>query len=134
MFKSDDTGKLILRLVLGILILLHGLAKLRTGVSGIAGMLGSHGLPGFLAYFAYVGEVLAPLLVIIGICARLGGLLIAINMVVAIFLAHMGQLGSLNSSGGWQLELQGMFLFGALAVFFLGAGRFSLAGSGGRWN
>lgn len=134
MFKSDDTGKLILRLALGILILLHGLSKLSSGVGGIAGMLNSHGMPGFLAYFVYVGEVLAPLLLIIGICARLGGLLVAINMVVAILLAHSGQVGSLTNTGGWALELQGMYLFGALAVAFMGAGRFSLAGSGGRWN
>lgn len=132
--KSDDTGKLILRLSLGILILLHGLSKLNTGVGGIAGMLASHGLPGFLAYFVYVGEIVGPLLVILGIYARLGGLIIAGNMAVAILLVHMGQFYSRNSTGGWELELQGMFLFGALAVFFLGAGRFSLGGSGGRWN
>ncbi|WP_459618642.1 DoxX family protein [Bordetella sp. 2513F-2] len=132
--KSDDTGKLILRLSLGIMILLHGLAKLNGGVGGIAGMLSSHGLPGFLAYFVYVGEIIGPLLVILGIYARLGALLIAGNMVVATLLVHMGEIASRNNTGGWALELQGMFLFGALAVFFLGAGRFSLAGSGGRWN
>jgi len=132
--KSDDTGKLILRLSLGIMILLHGLAKLNGGVGGIAGMLSSHGLPGFLAYFVYVGEIIGPLLVILGIYARLGALLIAGNMVVATLLVHMGEIASRNNTGGWALELQGMFLFGSLAVFFLGAGRFSLAGSGGRWN
>src|SRR5690606_10420976 len=116
------------------LVLLHGLAKLSGGVGGISGMLSSHGLPGFLAYGAYIGEVIGPLLVILGIYSRLGGLLIAINMVVAIFLAHMGQLVSMTPQGGWALELQGMFLFGALAVAFMGAGRFGLAGPGGRWN
>lgn len=134
MIKSDDTGKLILRLSLGILILMHGLAKLSGGVGGIAGMLSSHGLPGFFAYGAYIGEVIAPLLVILGIYSRLGALLIAINMVVAILLVHMGHLFAINQQGGWQLELQGMFLFGALAVAFLGAGRFALSGSSGRWN
>ncbi|ARP94225.1 DoxX family protein [Bordetella genomosp. 13] len=134
MVRSDDTGKLILRLSLGILILLHGLAKLSSGVGGIAGMLSSHGLPGFLAYFVYVGEILAPLLVIIGICTRLGGLIIAINMVVAIMLAHSGQIASTTNTGGWALELQGMFLFSALALAFMGAGRFSLGGTSGRWN
>ncbi|QVQ28640.1 DoxX family protein [Achromobacter deleyi] len=135
MIKSDDTGKLILRLTLGILILLHGLFKLTGGgVSGISGMLSSHGLPGFLAYGAYVGEIIAPVLLIIGVYTRLGGLLIAINMVVAILLAHSGQIGSMTNNGGWALELQGMFLFTGLAIAFMGAGRFSLAGNGGRWN
>ncbi|CAP42822.1 DoxX family protein [Bordetella petrii] len=134
MIKSDDTGKLILRLSLGILVLMHGLAKLSGGVGGIAGMLSGHGLPGFLAYGAYVGEVVGPLLVILGLYSRLGALFIVINMIVAILLAHMGQLSSLTQQGGWALELQGMYLFGALAVAFMGAGRFSLGGSGGRWN
>ncbi|MBO9331052.1 DoxX family membrane protein [Achromobacter xylosoxidans] len=135
MIKSDDTGKLILRLALGILILLHGLFKLTGGgVGGIGGMLSSHGLPGFLAYGVYVGEIIAPVLLIIGIYTRLGGLLVAINMLVAILLAHSGQIGSLTSNGGWALELQGMFLFAGLAIAFMGAGRFSLAGNGGRWN
>ncbi len=68
MIKSDDTGKLILRLTLGILILLHGLFKITGGgVGGIGGMLSSHGLPGFLAYGVYIGEILAPVLLIVGI-------------------------------------------------------------------
>jgi putative oxidoreductase len=134
MIKSDDTGKLILRLTLGILILLHGLSKLTGGVGGISGMLSSHGLPGFLAYGVYVGEIIAPVLLIIGVYTRLGGLIIAINMVVAILLAHSGSIASMTNNGGWALELQGMFLFAGLAIAFMGAGRFSLAGNGGRWN
>ena len=34
--KSDDLGKLVLRLALGIFILLHGIAKLNNGVGGIS--------------------------------------------------------------------------------------------------
>lgn len=130
MIKSDDTGKLILRLTLGILILLHGLFK----IAGGGGMLSSHGLPGFLAYGVYIGEILAPVLLIVGIYTRLGGLIIAINTVVAILLAHTGQIDSLTNNDSWALELQGMFLFTALAIAFMGAGRFSLTGTGGRWN
>ena len=134
MFKSDDTGKLILRLALGLLVLLHGLHKLDTGVSGIAGMLEQRGLPGFLAYGAYIGEILGPLLLIIGVYARLGALLVFVNMLMAFALVHANELSSLTRSGGWMPELPGMFLFAALAIMFLGAGRFSLGGSGGRWN
>ena len=132
--RSDDLGKLVLRLSLGILILLHGLAKINGGVGGIAGMLQSHGLPGFLAYLALVGEIVAPALIIIGIFTRIGGWIIAINMLFAIGLAHMNQIGSFTQNGGWALELQGMFLFSAVAVGLMGAGRFSAGGTGGRWN
>lgn len=123
---QHDTGRLVLRLALGILVLLHGIAKLRNGVGGIEGMLQAQGLPGFIAWGAYVGEVVAPLMVVAGFHARIGGVLIAINMLFAIGLAHMGEIGQFTGSGGWALELQGMFLFTAIAVALLGPGRFSV--------
>ncbi|MEN9782908.1 MAG: hypothetical protein RJA24_251 [Pseudomonadota bacterium] len=122
----DDIGKLILRLTLGILMLLHGIAKLRYGVSGIEGMVSSQGLPGFLAYGVFVGEVIAPLMVIAGWNARIGGLIIAINMIVAIALAHSTQLLAIGKQGGWELELQGFYLFTAITVALIGPGKFSL--------
>ena len=123
---QSDLGKLVLRLALGILILLHGIAKLKGGAEGIVGMVEGAGLPGFLGYAVLLGEVLGPLLLIVGFHARIGAALIAINMIAAIALAHMGELGKLGPSGGWALELQGMFLFTAIALVFLGPGRFSL--------
>lgn len=130
----DDLARLLLRLTLGILMLLHGWAKIRSGVGGIEGMLAMKGLPGFLAWGVYVGEVLAPLLLIAGIWSRAAAALIAFNMLMAVFLAHLGHLSLLTSTGGWRLELQAMFLVAALALMMLGAGRYSAAGRGGRWN
>jgi putative oxidoreductase len=123
-----DVGRLVLRVALGVLILLHGIAKMRGGLDPIVGMLQAHGLPGVFAYGAYVGEVLAPLMLLAGFHARIGGVLVAINMLVAIGLAHMGQLGQLNDQGGWALELQGMFLATAIAIACLGPGRYSANG------
>lgn len=123
---SDDAGKLVLRLTLGLLMLLHGIAKLRTGVSGIEGMLEGNGLPGFIAYGVYVGEVLAPLMLILGFHARTGAVLIAVNMLFAIGLAHLGDLASLSRTGGWAIELQAFFLFNAVAVALLGPGRYAI--------
>ena len=56
---QQDIGKLVLRIALGLLILLHGIFKLRHGIGGIEGMVAAHGLPGFVAYGVLVGEVLA---------------------------------------------------------------------------
>jgi putative oxidoreductase len=134
MIRSDDTGKLVLRLALGILILLHGIAKITGGVGFLSGMLASHGLPGAVAYLVYIGEVVAPVLLIIGLYTRPAAWIVVINMLVAIWLVHMKELGTLTKNGGWALELQGMFLFSALAVAFLGAGRFSVGGTGGKYN
>ena len=92
----------------------------------IAGELASHNLPGFLAYGVFVGELIAPLMVLLGFHTRVGAVLIAGNMLVAIVLVHMGELFSLTQTGGWALELQGFFLFTAVAIFFLGAGKYAL--------
>ena len=134
MIRSDDTGKLVLRMALGVLILLHGVAKIHGGVANVSSNLAAHGLPTALAYLTYVGEVIAPVLLIIGVYTRVAGWITVINMLVALWLVHLGQIGSLNKQGGWALELQGMFLFGAMAVAFLGAGRFSVGGNSGRFN
>lgn len=123
---NDDIGKLVLRLTLGILTLLHGIAKMRYGVSGIEGMVAGHGLPGFLAYGVFIGEVFAPLLVIFGFYARLGGLIIAFNMVVAIALAHGAQLFDIGKTGGWALELQAFFLLTGIVVALIGPGKFAI--------
>ena len=121
-----DSARLILRIALGVLVLLHGIAKLRGGMSGIEGMVVAHGLPGVLAYGVLVGEVLAPLMLIAGFHARIGGVLVAINMLFAIALAHMGELGRFNGAGGWALELQGMFLAVAVAIALHGPGRYGI--------
>ena len=122
----NDTGKLVLRLTLGILILLHGIAKLTNGIAPIEGMVTGMGLPAFIAYGVYAGEILGPLLLIAGFYARIGAALIAINMLVAIALAHASEVTSLGQTGGWALELQGMFLFTAIALMLMGPGRFGV--------
>lgn len=129
-----DTGKLILRLALGLLILLHGISKVMNGVDGILAGVTKAGLPEAFGYLVYVGEVLAPLLVIVGFWTRAAASIIAINMIVAVYLVHVPQLFTLAQTGGWALELQGMYFFTAVAIALLGAGRYSVGGAAGRWN
>jgi len=123
---ANDLGKLILRLTLGVLILLHGIAKISGGTAGIEKMLVGNGLPGFLAPGVYVGEILAPILVILGFYARLGAAVIVVNMLFAVLLAHRADLFLLTRSGGWALELQAFFLFTAVAVALIGPGRYGI--------
>ncbi|MGO4377635.1 DoxX family protein [Pseudoduganella sp. RAF19] len=132
--NTTDAGKLILRVVLAILILFHGVSKIMGGVGPITGMVAKAGLPSAFGYLVYIGEVVAPLLVLAGVWTRAAALVIAINMLVAIGLVHMGQLFEVGKQGGWALELQGMYLASAITIALLGAGRYSLGGSGGKWN
>lgn len=131
---AEDAGKLILRLTLGVLILFHGISKVTGGIGPVTDALARAGMPTGLGYLAYVGEVLGPLLLILGVWTRVGALLVVINMFVALWLVHTSQLFSLSKTGGYGLELQAIYLFTALAVVLLGAGRYSLGGIQGRWN
>jgi putative oxidoreductase len=131
---AEDLGKLLLRILIGGLILLHGIAKLHGGVGPIQEMLAKLGAPEPVAYLVYVGELLAPAMLIAGIWTRVAALIVIVNMAVAVVLVHQHQLLQLTQQGGWALELQAMFLFGAMAIALLGAGRFSIGGAEGRGN
>jgi putative oxidoreductase len=132
--SADDAGKLLLRVALGVLMLLHGVGKLEGGIAAVVGMVGKTGLPGALGYAVYLGEVVAPLLLLVGLFTRPAALVVAVNMVVAVLLVHTGQLATLSPTGGWALELQALYLTAALAIALFGAGRASVGGAQGRWN
>jgi putative oxidoreductase len=128
-FQSDALGKLILRLTLGILILFHGISKAMNpagAIGYVSGQLAAAGLPTFLAYGVFVGEALAPIMIILGIYSRVGGIIVVINMIFAVALVHGAQLFSLGKTGGWALELQAFYLLTGLALFFLGSGKLAV--------
>ncbi len=116
-----------LRLGLGTIMLFHGIFKVTHGVAWIAGPLGGVGLPAWLAYGVYVGEILAPVLVILGLWARPAALIIAFDMFMAIFLARRGDVAKISPmGGGWAIELEVMLLAAALAIALAGSGRYGL--------
>ena len=125
---SEDTAKLILRLTLGILVLAHGVFKIMNpgAIDFIGSLFSSFHLPAFFAYAVYIGEVVAPIMLIIGYKTKLAAGLISFTLLVAIILAHTGDLMKLNAMGGWAIELQAMFLFIGLAIVGLGAGKCSI--------
>ena len=130
----NDWGKLLLRLTIGGLLLLHGIAKLKSGVGWMSGPLSAFGLPAFVAYGAYIGEIVAPLFAIVGKWARLAGLVMAFELFMAIVLVRRGDILKLNQGGGWAIEVEMLFLLGGVAIFLLGCGRFSLYKGQGRWD
>ncbi len=126
MLNQPDLAKLVLRLALGVLMLFHGYAKLIHGIGPIEAMLVAKGLPAFLALGVYIGEIVAPLMLIAGAQVRIAALLVTANMVVAIVLAHLGDVFALSAQGGWRLELQGFYLFTAVALILLGGGKYGV--------
>jgi len=126
MFQNIDVAKLIVRLGLGIMMLFHGVDKIRHGISGIKDLTMKAGLPEFLAYGVYVGEVLMPIFIILGLYARVASVVVGFTMVFAIFLAYGGALFALGEHGTPLMELPFLYLVLSLGVFFLGSGRYAL--------
>lgn len=125
MFNSPEIAKLLLRISLGVLILFHGIHKVIHGIGGVKAMLSSAGLPEFLSYGVYVGELIAPIFIILGLYARVASLVLGFNMLVAIFLAY-GFSFSLAKYGGLSIESPLLFLIMSILVFLLGSGKYSV--------
>jgi putative oxidoreductase len=131
----DDWGKLVLRVAVAGVLLFHGVSKALNGVDWIAGPLGAVGLPAFLRYGSYVGEIVAPLLAIAGKYARIAGLIMAFDLLMAIVLVLRDQAFSIKEQGGgWAIELEMLLLLGGVTIFLLGSGRFALSRGQGRWD
>ena len=127
MNRNIDVGLLVLRITLGGLMLFHGFAKLLNGTAGIQGLLASKGLPTFLSYGVFVGELIVPILLIIGYRTRLASIVFSFNMLVALLLAHANDIFSLSSNGAWAVELIALYALGAVALFFTGGGRYAIS-------
>jgi len=123
----EHIGKLVLRLMVGGLMLFHGMNKVFHGVGFIKGLIVAQGLPSVFAYGVYVGEILAPLLLILGWKSRIWASIIAFNMAVAIYLTQMSAFLKLGGHGAWALELPMFYMLSALAIVFLGSGKYAIA-------
>lgn len=123
----QNTGLLILRVTFGIMLLLHGLSKIKNGVEFIKNSLAGHGLSEIIAFGVFLGEVVGPLMIIIGFRTKIGALLMTINMMVALFLVHANQIFALSVNGGWAVEKPALFLFGAVTLLFTGGGKYAVS-------
>lgn len=119
--KNTDLGLLLLRISTGGLMLFHGVSKLIHGISFLVENMGAFG------YAVYIGEVLAPIAILIGFRTRIAAVLLAVTCVVAIATAHAQEIFTISEHGGYALELLMLYLFGALALFFTGAGKYAVS-------
>jgi putative oxidoreductase len=124
--QKVDIGILLVRCTVGGLMLFHGISKLFQGTAGVAQALESVGLPVFLSFGVLIAEVAAPIMLIMGFKVRIAAMLIAFDMFMAILIVHSKEFFKLSESGGWMLELNAFYFFGAIAILFMGAGRLSV--------
>jgi putative oxidoreductase len=123
---TQEIAKLILRLSVGVMVLFHGLDKIINGIGGVKHLTASAGLPEFLAYGVYVGEVIVPILILLGAYARAASLVLAFNMCVAIFLAYGSSLFTLGKHGAPAFELPFLYLVMSILIFMFGSGKYAL--------
>ncbi|GAA1575256.1 DoxX family protein [Actinomadura kijaniata] len=124
--RFPDAGLLVGRLALGVIFIAHGWQKLTdTGHSGVTAMFKGLGIPmpSVAALFATWVELLGGVALIVGLLVPVAGVLLALNMLGALWYVHLDK-GLFAAEGGYEFVL----VLGATAVLLActGAGRFSL--------
>jgi putative oxidoreductase len=126
MFYSPDVAKLILRLSLGFMMIFHGVDKVLNGISGVRFLTTNAGLPEFFAYGVFIGELVFPVLIVLGLYSRIASIGLAFNMLMAIFLAHGSSLFELGKHGAPTIELPFLYLMVSIVIFLQGPGKFAV--------
>jgi putative oxidoreductase len=139
-------GRFLLRAMVSVLLLFHGLNFAEGDSQGIQmTALAKIGIPSAIGLvIGYLLEIICPILALLGVYARAAALGMAIFMASAILLFWVPREGlgvffkmsPANMAGMFNpyfLETQFFYLLGALAIVFLGAGKYGL-NIGGRWN
>ncbi len=118
--NCQNIGLLLLRIGFGGLMLTHGIPKLMKMISGdftFGDPIGI-GEPVTLV-LAVLGEVIFPILVIIGFKTKLSAIPVIITMGVAAFIVH-----GADPLGTKEMVL--LYLFAFVAIALLGAGKYSV--------
>ena len=125
MGSYTNFGLLILRLALGVCLFMHGVAKIMNGVSGVKSMLVAKNIPEFVAYGVYLGEIVAPIMIILGLFCRIGALIVFGLSIVILYVAYP-DLGAMNAHGGLSAEILYLYLGISICLIATGGGRFSV--------
>ncbi|MEL6812612.1 MAG: DoxX family protein [Bacteroidota bacterium] len=121
MKRNIDLGLLVLRVGLSVLLLTHGIPKFMDFIGGNMAIVGNPIKLGGLitSILVLIAEVIAPILIIIGLKTRMASIPIIILMVVAAFVIHSGDPMNVK-------EKALMYLVGYIAIALMGAGRISM--------
>ncbi|MCZ8519782.1 MULTISPECIES: DoxX family protein [Paenibacillus] len=104
--KRYEVGALILRVVLGLTFLIHGVSKFQMGLGNVSAFFDSMGLPGFMAYLVAVIELAGGAALILGIGTRVVSILLGLVMLGAILKVKLagGFMGD-GQGAGYELDL-----------------------------
>jgi len=119
--RLQPLALLVLRLVLGVIMIVHGYPKV-TGFSHFHSMISGMGLPGWLAYLSAAAEFLGGMLIVLGLFTRCAAFAILIDLGVAIWKVHW-KVG-FRGNEGYEFPLAVAAI--AFALIFFGGGPMSL--------
>ena len=113
------------RVIVGVIMVTHGLQKLTGGPAGFAEFLTQLGVPapGLMAWVVTLTELVGGVLLILGLLSRLAALALTINLTVAILLVKLP--GPLIGAEGAGYELELALIAGFLVALFVGPGAIS---------
>src|SRR5262245_43462263 len=115
----EDIGRLLLRVLVAGLMFFHGVDKVVHGPGHVMEDLAEHALPVALAYGVYIGEVVAPILILLGAWTRLAALVYAGSMAFATIQVHGADFLALKPTGAWAAELWVFYILSPVVVALL---------------
>jgi putative oxidoreductase len=124
--STQACGLTILRIVVGIVFLVHGYQKLfHMGFHGVAGFFGHAGipLPMVSAVIVTLVEFVGGIMLVAGTGVRIAAALNAVDMAVAVLFVHLKH-GFGAQNGGFEYPLT--LLAATLCLALAGGGMFSL--------
>lgn len=122
-----SVGLLIVRLVFGLGMVLHGSQKIGAPLTWMNAFAGENAPPGFLQALAAVAEFVGGLGLILGLLTPVAALGVACVMVVAIGMAHLPSGHPfINAPGQPSYESAAAYLAVALLLIVTGPGALSL--------
>lgn len=126
-YQKEDVGRFVLRIMIGGLMLFHGVHKILYGTEMVTQTLQNAGIPSMFTFGVFLGEVIGPIMMIVGYKTRIGAAFVVLDMITAVLLVHVTQITLLNEGGGLMIELNLLYLMGAIAVLFLGSGSIAIS-------
>ncbi|MGH9686790.1 MAG: DoxX family protein [Candidatus Acidiferrales bacterium] len=120
--KLKPIALLLLRIAMGVIFIHYGYPKLFVHPRSSVTWFAHRGFPGYFAYVSGVLELFGGLLLIAGLFTRIAGLLLAVEMAVALWRVH-GLISDPLAVQNYQFPL--MMGVAAFALAAVGAGAIS---------
>ena len=119
--KLHDIVNMGLRVVIGVIFIVHGFAKFAN--PGFGGWISSMGIPAEMQIPIALAEFIPGILLLIGVLTRISASLLSIVMLGAIFLVK----GASNLTGEHGYELDLILLAACLVIIVAGPGKVSVS-------